>query len=524
MTTLTAETQDLMSELCRHFGQVSGWDLHFTPAKRSPEEIRRELESRASCCWISEISDGCRVAGFLHLESPEDATDHFSTPGHRSTPGDFVEATLLAEVLARFLDRLAQTTTQLKQRNHDVATLLELGLAAPGQDNLAFGLTQLLQAAAHLTGSWSAAFFLLDPATERLRLRAVYRLLRDDVPQPFRELRTGSPDLAALADQPVILGAPPTGRHPLFPAAIKSAMCAAVQSETAPFGVLWVYDRRGKAYSQRDIHVLQSIAAQVAAVLERSALLRGSEANDRIHRDLMAASHTQPDSTLHDLPHDPRYELAGRCTSRYELGGDLCEAFALSGDRTAIFVGDASGNSIPAAMIMSAVRGAIRTQAAHEPTMTDSGATELISRLNRALCGITSAHQFMSLCYGIYDAAGRTFTYSNAGHPVPLLIRDGQVQMLESHGLLLGVVPEAQYQSGVVQLAAGDLLVLYSDGITEALSSTQELFKWEGIYATARGLQHEPAAKLLEAIWKRVEEHQGGAGGDDRTLLVLKVR
>ena len=524
MTTLAVETHDLMSELCRHFGQVSGWDMHFTPAKRSPEEIRQELENRAGCCWISEISDGCRVAGFLHLETPDDAPGRYATLGQESPRGDFVEATMLAEVLARFLDRLAQTTTQLKQRNHDVATLLELGLAAPGQDNLAFGLTQLLQAAAHLTGSWSAAFFLLDPATERLRLRAVYRLSRDDVPLPFRELRSGSLDLAALADQPVIVTAAAAGGHPLLPSTIKSAMCAAVQSETAPFGVLWVYDRRGKEYTQRDIHVLQSIAAQVAAVLERSALLRGSEASDRIHRDLQAASDTQPDSTLHDLPHDSRYELAGRCTSRYELGGDLCEAFALSGDRTAIFVGDASGNSIPAAMIMSAVRGAIRTQAIDEPTMTESGATELVSRLNRALCGITCSHQFMSLCYGIFDAAKRTFAYSNAGHPVPLLIRNGQIHMLESHGLLLGVVPDAQYQSGVVQLSPGDLLLLYSDGITEALSSTHELFKWEGIYDTARELRHESAAKVLDAIWNRVEKHQGGAGGDDRTLLVLKVR
>ncbi len=523
MTTIAAEPHDLISELCRHFGQVSGWDLQYTPVNRAPDEIRLELEGRAGCCWISEISNGSRVAGFLHLESSDDGPARYARLDGESVRGDFVEATLLAEILARLLDRLG-ANLQLKHRNHDVATLLELGLTAPAQDNLAFGLTQLLQAAAHLTGSWSAAFFLLDPATERLRLRAVYRLQRDDMPQPFRELRTGTPDLTALADEPVIIAASESGAHPLLPSTIKSAMCAAVQSETAPFGVLWVYDRRGKEFTQRDVHVLQSIAAQVAAVLERSALLRGSEASDRIHRDLKAASDTQPDSTLHDLPHDSRYELAGRCTSRYELGGDLCEAFALSGDRTAIFVGDASGNSIPAAMIMSAIRGAIRTMAAHEPAMTESGATELVSRLNRALCGITSSHQFMSLCYGIFDAARRTFTYSNAGHPVPLLIRDGQVQMLESHGLLLGVVPEAQYQSGSVQLVPGDLLVLYSDGITEALSSSQELFKWEGIYATARELRHEPAAKVLEAIWNRVEEHQGGAGGDDRTLLVLRVQ
>ncbi|MBI3862521.1 MAG: SpoIIE family protein phosphatase, partial [Planctomycetia bacterium] len=413
---------------------------------------------------------------------------------------------------------LAQASTQLNQRNLDVATLLDLGMAVPAQDNLAFGLSRLLKAAAHLSGSWSAAFFLLDPGTERLKLRAVFRIERDDVPQPFRELHSGSIELAALADEPITVQVDEPGGHPLLPAEMKSAVCAAVQSETAPFGVLWVYDRRGKTYTRRDIHVLQSIAAQVAALLERSALLRGSELNDRIHRDLKAASEIHTDGTLCDLPRDPRFELAARCTSCYELGGDLCDVISLSADRTAIAVGDASGNSIPAAMIMSAVRGAIRAHASHEPVMT-----ELISRLNRALCSITGAHQFMSLCYGVYDAGQRSFTYANAGHPVPLLIRDGHVQMFESHGLLLGVVPEAQYESSTVELQQGDLLVMYSDGITEARSSAHELFRWEGISASIAGLAHNSAESLLDLIWNRVDAHAGAAGGDDRTLLVLKV-
>src|SRR5260370_35868320 len=127
MTSIVAETQDLMSELCRQFGQVSGWDLQFTPAKRAPEEIRLDLENQAGWCWISEINDGSRVAGFLHLESPDHTPDRYATPGCESARGDFGEATMLAEVLARLLERLAQTAAQLKQRNHDVATLLELG-------------------------------------------------------------------------------------------------------------------------------------------------------------------------------------------------------------------------------------------------------------------------------------------------------------------------------------------------------------------------------------------------------------
>ena len=509
MPTAAAQSRDLIPDLCRQFGVATGWSLHFTALTRPPAEIREELETRAECPWFAEISDGSRPAGFLHLELPDD-----------DAAGDFAEATLLAESLAQLLGRLAQATSQLNQRNRDVATLLNLGLAVPGQDDLAFSLTQLLQAAAHLTGSWSAAFFLLDSSIERLRLRAVYNLARDDVPHPFRELRTGTPDLQALADEPVVLRTETSGDNPFFPPEMRTGVCAAIESETAPFGTLWVYDRRAKIYTPRDVQVLQSIAAQLAGVLERAALLRGSEQHERIRRDLKAASETRPDSTLQDLPEDPRYELAGRCTSCYELGGDLCEVIALSVDRTAVAVGDASGNSIPAAMISSAVRGALQ---AHPVEAHETAA--LLSRLNRALCNITRAHQFMSLCYGVYDAVPRTFTYSNAGHPAPLLVRDGQVTPLESHGLLLGVVPEVTYQQSVLELRAGDLLILYSDGISEARSSSHELFRAAGIAATVLERSGGSAKDVLETIWDRVEEYQiGGEGADDRTVLVLKVR
>jgi sigma-B regulation protein RsbU (phosphoserine phosphatase) len=510
MTLTAPETHELIPELCRQFGEVTGWRLQFTPLDRSPREIRADLENRAACCWFTEVSAGSRPAGFLSMES---ATGD-------QTADRLVEATLLAESLSQVLGRLAHTTAQLNQRNQDVATLLHLGMAVPGQDDLAFSLAQYLKAAAHLTGSWSAAFFLLDGATERLRLRAVYNLSREDMPYPFRELRTGHTDLRALADDPVVLGAHSPGGHPLLPAEMRAGVCAAVQSETVPFGTLWVYDRRAKTYTQRDLQVLQSIAAQVAAVLERTALLRGSEQHDRIHRDLIAASETQPDSVLKDLPNDPRFELAARCTSCYELGGDLCEVLPLSDDRTALAVGDASGNSIPAAMIMSAVRGALRTHPA------DANETVgLLTRLNRALCSITGAHQFMSLCYGVYDAARKTFTYTNAGHPAPLFVRHGKARPLESHGLLLGVVGEVNYQQSTLELSEGDLLVIYSDGISEARSRDHELFRAEGISRAVANYCGEPAEKVLEAIWDRVDEYaSGGEGSDDRTLMVLKVR
>src|SRR5262245_43385472 len=231
MTTVVTEKQDAIAELCRLFGVVTGWALRYTPVHQSPGGIRQELENRPECVWFAEIGDGSRPSGFLHLEAA----------GDRATAGDFLETTRLAEALGQLIARLTQATTQLNQRNKDVATLLNLGLAVPGQDDLAFCLTQLLQAAAHLTGSWSAAFFLLDASTERLRLRAIYNLSRDDVPQPFRELCHGVVDLRALADEPVVLRVKTPGAHPLFPSEMRTGICVAVESETVPFGTLWVY-------------------------------------------------------------------------------------------------------------------------------------------------------------------------------------------------------------------------------------------------------------------------------------------
>jgi sigma-B regulation protein RsbU (phosphoserine phosphatase) len=501
---------DLVVDLCRHFTHVTGWPLQFSAAQRAHEVQREELEQDPDCRWFTVIGDGSRTNGFLHLRSP----------GGGAERTEFAEAVGAAETVARLLRRLVEATSQLSSRNKDVSTLLNLGLAIPAQDDLAFALSQLLKAATHLTNSRSAAFFLLDASTSRLKLRAIYQLVRDEVPFAVRELRLSSPDLRALSDAPVVLRAADKSGHPLLPIQMQRAMVVGVQSEYVPFGTLWVYDRRAKEYSQRDMHVLQSIAAQVAAVLERSALLRGDQQQERLCRDVRAASESQNDSNLRDLPVDPRFELAARCTSCYELGGDLCEVIRLSADRTAIAVGDASGNSIPAAMIMSAVRGALLTHPAGEHDVA-----ELLTKVNNGLCRITRSHQFMSLCYGVYNAASRVFTYCNAGHPTPILVRDRKVSLLESHGLLLGVLDDTIYPHSELQLDHGDTLVFYSDGISEAHGgANHELFRSEGIAESVKHSSEGTAREILESIWARVDRHIGdGKLGDDRTLLVLKV-
>lgn len=510
MPTFAVPTADLTTDLCRQFMHLTGWRLHYSEVHNGAEGVQAQLEADESCRWYAPISNGQRTAGFLSLELPRPGEDRV----------DFPEAARWAESLAGLFGRLVETTAQLTARNKDVATLLNLGLAIPAQNDLAFAMSQLLKAGTHLTNSRSAAFFLLDGSTSRLKLRAVYQIARDEVPFPNRDLRKSAPDIKAISDSPVMLRSERGNRHPLVPEEARRAMVVGVASEHIPFGTLWVYERRARDHTLRDQHVLQSIAAQIASVLDRSALVRGNELQERLCRDVRVASESHSDSNLQDLPVDPRFDLAARCTSCFELGGDLCEVISISPDRTAIVVGDASGNSIPAAMIMSAVRGAVCTHAADE-----AGVAEHVARVNKGLCSIARSSQFMSLCYGVYDAAHWRFTYCNAGHPAPLLIRDGTVTPLESHGLLLGVMNDARYRQATLQLSRGDLLVFYSDGISEARNDRDALFRSDGIAASASRVSAGSADQILNSIWDSVDQHIGaGDAADDRTVLVLRVK
>jgi len=499
--------QQFLPELCQKFTVATGWTLRVEPALEGPRQVRQRLERDPACIWHAPLTQGARTQAYLVLEG---AAGEAAIESH-----DAIE---LAGVLAQLVNHLTRLTGRLRSRNREISTLVQLGLAVPAHDDLGYALSQLLKASAHLTGARGSAFFLLDPSTSQLRVRAVYQVQRETLPQQQRKLKSGSIDLLALSDQPVVVAQTDRAAGALLPEGMQSAMCAGVQSETAPFGTLWVYSRRPSHFTQRDCHVLQSIATQVAGVLERQALVRGSEVQERLTRDLKDASGFLGGVALQDLPRDPRFELAGRCTSCYEIGGDLCEVFPLSADCFALAVGDAAGNSIPAAMIMSAVRGALRTH----PAECDE-IPQLMRKLNVALCSITKPHQFMSLCYGVYDASQRVLTYTNAGHPVPILVRGGRVTTLESHGLLLGVVPEALYLSSSVDLQPGDLLVFYSDGITEARNRSEAMFRADGLAQTLAGLDGQPAAAVLEEVWNRVDQHAlGGVAVDDRTLLVLK--
>jgi sigma-B regulation protein RsbU (phosphoserine phosphatase) len=240
----------------------------------------------------------------------------------------------------------------------------------------------------------------------------------------------------------------------------------------------------------------------------------------RLSRELSVASQLQSRLLPGRVPTDSRFEIAAWTKPHRELGGDLYDLIPMDAGNLGIAIGDATGKSIPAAMVMAAARGGLR--ACVDRT---AGPREVIDRLNRTMWAITRGDLFMSFLYGIFEPATGRFAYACAGHPAPLLFRGTEVRELESSGLVLGVTPHAQYDERSVSLESGDVLVLYTDGITESMDQEREWFAVDRVIENIRGRLDESASAILEALRDAVVAHSNrGPYQDDMTLLVLKVR
>lgn len=511
MTPTESPTQILIGETCRRFLETCGWPLRFRESL--PEGL--DAADSAFRLWRRALSDGSKTVGELILDLPED----------ERLDSEFLQMTKAAELIAGLLEEALTAHAAAESSRGDVETLAQMGSALPQQSDLPSALNHLLRAITQLTGFRSFAFFLLDPSGEYLSLRFKHEISSSDVPQRRRYLKGEIPDLAALTGTSLLF------RRSLHPAAIKwlptsvaTATCVAVRSEHAPIGTLWAFDRRDRQPDKREIDVIQSIASQLAVVLERAVLLRESESEKRLRRHLRAALDNQPGQELSEPGSECGFESTGVCRSALEIGGDLIELIPLDPERTLIAVGDASGDGVPAAMVMANVRGGVRALAVSALRWIET--TEgLVADINRALCGVTPDHQFMSFLLGVFDARSKTFTYTNAGHPAPLHVRGNEIQELESHGMLIGILEDAEYERSTVSLESGDLLVFFSDGVTEAMGRDQQMFRSDGVTGAILASLGRSPIEVFDAIWSRLTQHQRGTGhADDRSLLVLRVK
>jgi sigma-B regulation protein RsbU (phosphoserine phosphatase) len=191
-------------------------------------------------------------------------------------------------------------------------------------------------------------------------------------------------------------------------------------------------------------------------------------------------------------------------------------------DQVVFAVGDATGHSIPAAMIMSTIRGSLRTLLTNGLCDVERPDT-ILRQINAAYSEYAAIGFYMSMVVGVINTRTRTLRFSNAGHPLPILFRNDECHTHPSHGLLLGIDADAEYGMTAVTMKPNDLLVMYTDGITEAMDADGAMFESAGLIRAVGDAGFSSADATLENIIARFEAHAAGVYQDDHSLFVLRA-
>jgi sigma-B regulation protein RsbU (phosphoserine phosphatase) len=277
-------------------------------------------------------------------------------------------------------------------------------------------------------------------------------------------------------------------------------------------------------YSPGDTHLLRTVAAQTGLALENSRLseaFAGEVAKrETLHREIEIAREVQQRLFPQNLPHVAALEYAGHCRPASGVGGDYYDFLALSSGRLGLAIGDISGKGIPAALLMASLQASVRGQS--------QGAGDdiagLMANVNQLVYDASPENRYATFFYAQFDPATRRLIYTNGGHNPPMLLRGLEVILLETGGPPVGLFRPARYQQAEVQLEPGDLLLFYTDGISEAENPTEEEWGEAALIAAARACREQAAMEMITRIMAAADTFAAGAPQhDDMTLVVARV-
>lgn len=286
-------------------------------------------------------------------------------------------------------------------------------------------------------------------------------------------------------------------------------------------GVINLESDRVQGFTRGDLEIATMFAGIVAIAIEMSLMHRELMEKRRIEDELHLARQVVEDLLPRSIPLVKGFDVYGMNISVETVGGDYFDFMEVFDDRLGLLIADVSGKGLPAALIMASFRAYM-----HATIINEFAARVVMSRVNRLLYDSIAGNKFISAFYGLIDPDTKRMIYINAGHNPPLLIRaDGSHQSLGDGGFALGIFRDSRYSEQIVDFKAGDILVLYTDGVSEAKNYHGEEFGVAGMEAVVRANADKRAYQICEGVVEAVKAHAGAAGGleDDLTISVVKA-
>ncbi|HYO82256.1 MAG TPA: SpoIIE family protein phosphatase, partial [Bryobacteraceae bacterium] len=287
------------------------------------------------------------------------------------------------------------------------------------------------------------------------------------------------------------------GMHSLVQQQVRMLMAAPLQTADNVIGLIYVdCPNLAKEFTEDDLNLL-TVMANVAAIrIEHARLAEVEQAEKILANDLEQAAVIQRGLLPSAAPKLPGLEVAGYNAACRSVGGDYYDYLQYSDGRLGIALGDVSGKAMPAALLMTSLQARVRVLA---ESPDDTGTT--LTRLNRHTAANCPSNRFITFFFGVIEPATGQLQYANAGHNPPLLVRaGGQVETLTGGGLIMGLFPAARYESYEARVDAGDTLVLFSDGVTEATSATGDEYGEERLMSVLKQSRHQRADQILTAV------------------------
>ena len=284
-------------------------------------------------------------------------------------------------------------------------------------------------------------------------------------------------------------------------------------------GVLYLDSRRPAAFSKLDRQILDALAADAASILDNARLVERERERQRLEQEIGIARDIQQALLPKNFRDYPHLSVSGINFPCLAVGGDYFDVFPLGDSRTAFLLADVSGKGLGAALCTNLLQGALSGMT------LGTDPARVFNHVNRFLCDHSEIGRYATMFFGILDDQGH-LEYINAGHPSPFLIRRGVAEDVFTEGSYpVGLVPEAEYTVVCLQLEPGDTLVLFSDGVTEAMDPAEQLFGVPRLREVLTGHMQTPLDELQRIVLESVENFARGASqADDLTLLLVRYR
>lgn len=443
------------------------------------------------------------------------------TDDARKATFQFVD--LLADTIATLYGQALEIQKQLRdlQIVHEITQLLT------GSYDLQQILNHTAERVVAALRVKACGIRILNEATGELLIRAVHGLSEEYLNKPPILLENNEIDLAAFKGRTVYIEDARTDPRIRFrdksaKEGIVSGLCVPLTHRGRTVGVLRVYTAERRLFNPDEIELLRSIAAQAAAAIINSRLYEERLAAENTQRQIRYAGEVQRRMIPAEAPRHPALDIASVYAPTLEVGGDFFDFIELPGDRLGIGIADIVGKGVPAALLMASIRSALRTYALG-PGGRDPA--EVMLYLNHHLCQDTRPEEFATFFYGVIDPSGTQLRYCNAGHEPPLLLRGDAFTRLDVGGLIVGAFHDAHYDSTDIRLNEGDILLLTTDGATEAMNFEREVFGRARLHESMLKYRSLDAAHLARQVLWDLRRFAGLADqSDDIALVVVKVR